>query len=55
MDWFNYYELIAIVVVLLPNFVYAKTHAGEGVFVGLKGWTVEENIGRFWFAPYCLT
>lgn len=46
MNWFNYYGLIAVAVILLPNIAYSITYKGGDVST-LKWWAIAENIGRY--------
>lgn len=48
MSWFNYYALAIIVMILLPNIVYAITHKeGFSNAYHNKTVTVLEQIGRY--------
>ncbi len=48
MDWFNYYGLIAVIIILIPNIIYAVTNkaAFENKFNN-KAILVVEQIGRY--------
>lgn len=48
MGWFNYYGLIIMVVIMIPNIVYAVTHKDEqiGVYRN-KTVVIAEQIGRY--------
>lgn len=48
MDWFNYYGLIAVVIILIPNIIYAvKTKAKYESKFSNKAFSVIEQIGRY--------
>lgn len=48
MDWFNYYGLIIMTVIIIPNIVYAVTHKDEKVGVYRnRAVVIAEQIGRY--------
>lgn len=48
MDWFNYYGLIIMAIVMIPNIIYAATHKNETVGVyNNKAVVIAEQIGRY--------
>lgn len=48
MEWFNYYGLIIIVIILIPNIVFALTHRESTENAGIPKWlSVLEQIGRY--------
>lgn len=48
MDWFNYYGLVIMVVIMVPNIVYALKHMGSAESVHQnKVVQVLEQIGRY--------
>ena len=48
MSWFNYYGLIAVVIILIPNIISAIFNKGVygGMYSG-KAMTILEQIGRY--------
>ncbi len=48
MDWFNYYELAIMVIVMLPNKIYAVKHKdSDKQAYRNKAVIVMEQIGRY--------
>lgn len=48
MDWFNYYGLIVMVIIMIPNIIYAATHKNDTVGVyGNRAAIIAEQIGRY--------
>lgn len=47
MDWFNYYGLAVMAVILIPNIIYAIKHKETAVTYNNKAATVLEQIGRY--------
>lgn len=48
MDWFNYYGLAVVAVILIPNIVFAVTHKNDGAAAyNNKAALVAEQIGRY--------
>ncbi|MDE7464252.1 MAG: hypothetical protein K2M48_04390 [Clostridiales bacterium] len=47
MDWFNYYGLAIMAVIMIPNVVYAVTHKDAENVCRNKALTVIEQIGRY--------
>ena len=47
MDWFNYYGLAVMAVIMIPNIVYAVTHKNDILNYQNKAVTVLEQIGRY--------
>ena len=48
MDWFNYYGLIAIIIIMLPNIIFAINHKDSFINT-YKNTTLSvlEQIGRY--------
>ena len=48
MNWFNYIGLIIVVLIMIPNIVYARKNKDSFSNVGVhKVWIILENIGRY--------
>lgn len=48
MDWFNYYGLIIMCIIMIPNIVYAVRHKNDKAETyPSKAVTVAEQIGRY--------
>lgn len=47
MDWFNYYGLIIMAVIMIPNIVYAIKRPIKDVYYCNKAVSVLEQIGRY--------
>ena len=48
MDWFNWYGLIIMVVIMIPNVVFAVAHKGNGENASHhRAFGVTEQIGRY--------
>lgn len=47
MDWFNYYGLIIMTVIMIPNIIYAVKHKNSGNSYRNKIVEVSEQIGRY--------
>lgn len=47
MKWFNYYGLIFVVAILIPNIIYAVTHKENGFTYKNKIAEILEQIGRY--------
>ena len=47
MNWFNYYGLAIMVVIMVPNIVYALKHKDNVNNVQNKAITLAEQIGRY--------
>lgn len=48
MEWFNYYGLIMVVLIMIPNAIYAATHReGFGNACKNKALEIAEQIGRY--------
>ncbi len=48
MDWFNYYGLAIMAVIMIPNIVYAVKHKDQGAnYYHNKAVIVLEQIGRY--------
>lgn len=48
MNWFNYYGLAIMAIIMIPNIIYAAKHKGsfENAYQN-KGLTIAEQIGRY--------
>ncbi len=51
MDWFNYYGLIIMAIIMLPNIIYAVKHKDDAsANYNNKAVIIAEQIGRYgWF------
>lgn len=47
MDWFNYYGLAIMAVIMIPNIIYAVKHKNQVVVYGNKAAIIFEQIGRY--------
>lgn len=47
MSWFNYYGLIFVAAILIPNIIYAVTHKENGFAYKNKIAEILEQIGRY--------
>ena len=48
MSWFNYYGLVIMVIIMIPNIVYAVCHKNSAVGVyDNKAAVIAEQIGRY--------
>lgn len=47
MDWFNYYGLIIMAVIMIPNTVYAVKHKDAPAHYNNKTVTALEQVGRY--------
>ncbi len=46
MEWFNYYGLIIMAVVMIPNIIFALKHKGENFYKNRAAF-IAEQIGRY--------
>ena len=47
MDWFNYYGLVIMVVIMIPNIIYAIKHKNQVAVYDNKVAIAFEQIGRY--------
>ena len=47
MDWFNYYGLVIMVVIMIPNIIYAIKHKNQVTVYDNKVAIAFEQIGRY--------
>ena len=47
MNWFNYYGLAIMAVIMIPNIIYAIKHKDTAVTYNNKAATILEQIGRY--------
>jgi len=47
MDWFNYYGFVIMVVIMIPNIIYAIKHKNQVAVYDNKAAIVFEQIGRY--------
>lgn len=47
MDWFNYYGLAIMAVIMIPNIIYAVKHKNQAAFYDNKAAIIFEQIGRY--------
>lgn len=47
MDWFNYYGLAIMAVIMIPNIIYAVKHKNQVVVYDNKAAIIFEQIGRY--------
>lgn len=47
MDWFNYYGLIIMAIIMIPNIIYAVKHKNSEKATGNKVLEILEQIGRY--------
>ena len=47
MNWFNYYGLAIMAVIMIPNIIYAVKHKDQGTFYNNRTAIIFEQIGRY--------